>query len=70
MSILAKTIEVIKSLGLKADHKQYKYSDLKKYMKLDKKVSDGQLNLILIDKNFNAFKTSNFDNKNIIKALN
>ena len=63
-------ISVIKSLGLKADHKQYKYSDLKKYMKLDKKVSDGQLNLILIDKNFNAFKTSNFDNKNIIKALN
>ena len=39
-------------------------------MKIDKKVSDGQLNLILIDKNFNAFKTSNFSNKNIIKAFN
>ena len=67
---LENIISVIKSLGLKADHKQYKYSDLKKYMKIDKKVSDGQLNLILIDKNFNAFKTSNFNNKNIIKALN
>ena len=67
---LENIISVIKSLGLKADHKKYKYSDLKKYMKIDKKVSDGQLNLILIDKNFNAFKTSNFNNKNIIKALN
>ena len=34
-----------------------------------KKVQDGKLNLILIDKNFNAFKTSNFDKKNIKKAL-
>ena len=67
---LENIISVIKSLGLKADHKKYKYSDLKKYMKIDKKVSNGQLNLILIDKNFNAFKTSNFNNKNIIKALN
>ena len=67
---LKNIINVIKSLGLKADYKKYKYSDLKKYMKIDKKVSDGQLNLILIDKNFNAFKTSNFNNKNIIKALN
>ena len=67
---LENIINVIKSLGLKADHKKYKYSDLKKYMKIDKKVSDGQLNLILIDKNFNAFKTSNFSNKNIIKAFN
>jgi 3-dehydroquinate synthase len=67
---LENIISVIKSLGLKADHTKYKYSDLKKYMKIDKKVSDGQLNLILIDKNFNAFKTSNFNNKNIIKALN
>ena len=67
---LENIISVIKSLGLKADHKKYKYSDLRKYMKIDKKVSNGQLNLILIDKNFNAFKTSNFNNKNIIKALN
>jgi len=67
---LENIISVIKSLGLKADHKKYKYSDLRKYMKIDKKVSNGQLNLILIDKNFKAFKTSNFNNKNIIKALN
>ena len=28
------------------------------------------LRINVIDKNFNAFKTSNFNNKNIIKALN
>ena len=60
---------MIESLGLCTDHSKYKYSDLKKYMKTDKKVSAGKLNLILINKNFNAFKTSNFNNKNIIKAL-
>ena len=34
-----------------------------------KKVSDGKLNLILINKSFNAFKTSKFNKKNILKAL-
>ena len=62
-------INMIESLGLCTDHSKYRYSDLKKYMKADKKVSAGKLNLILINKNFNAFKTSNFNNKNIIKAL-
>ena len=36
----------------------------------DKKVSNGKLNLILIDKNFNAFRTSKFKIENIIKSLN
>jgi len=51
------------------DHSKYKYSKLKKYIKSDKKVLDGKLNIILIDEKFNAFKTSKFKNKNIIKAL-
>jgi 3-dehydroquinate synthetase len=38
-------------------------------MAADKKVSKGKLNLVLIDKNFKAFKTSNFNNKNILKAF-
>ena len=67
---LDNVINMIDSLGLKTDHSKYKYTNLKKYMKSDKKVSDGKLNLILINKKFNAFKTSEFKNKNIIKALN
>ena len=62
-------INMTESLGLITDHKKYKYSHLKKYIQSDKKVMDGKLNLILIDKNLNAFRTSNFNNKNIIKAL-
>ena len=62
-------INMIESLGLITDHKKYKYSHLKKYIRSDKKIMDGKLNLILIDKNFNAFRTSSFNNKNIIKAL-
>ena len=66
---LKNIIEIIDSLNLNSDFKKYKYSDLKKFMSADKKISEGKLNLILIDKNFNAFKTSNFNNKNILKAL-
>jgi hypothetical protein len=39
-------------------------------MASDKKVKDGKLNLILIDKKFNAFKTSKYNIKNITNALN
>ena len=60
---------MINSLGLSSDYKKYKYTDLKKYFLSDKKVTNGKLNLILIDKNFNAFKTSKFNQKNIIKAM-
>jgi hypothetical protein len=38
-------------------------------MSTDKKVSDGRLNLILINKKFEAFKTEKFNYKNISKAL-
>ncbi len=62
-------LNMIDSLGLKTDHSKYSYSKLKKYMKSDKKVLDGDLNLILIDANFKAFKTSKFKNNNIKKAL-
>tara|TARA_Y100000996_G_scaffold85467_1_gene59295 strand:- start:3127 stop:4191 length:1065 start_codon:yes stop_codon:yes gene_type:complete len=62
-------INMIDSLGLSSDHGKYKYSNLKKYFLSDKKVTNGELNLILIDKKFNAFKTSKFNQKNIIKAL-
>tara|TARA_B100000073_G_scaffold10953_1_gene9197 strand:- start:161 stop:1225 length:1065 start_codon:yes stop_codon:yes gene_type:complete len=62
-------INTIQALGLNTDHKKYKYSHLKKYITADKKVTDGKINLILIDEKFNAFKTSKFNHKNIIKAL-
>tara|TARA_Y100000992_G_scaffold262998_1_gene199089 strand:- start:39 stop:1100 length:1062 start_codon:yes stop_codon:yes gene_type:complete len=63
-------VNLIDSLGLNTDHSKYKYSQLKQYFASDKKIKDGKLNLILIDKNFNAFITSNFNNKNISKAFN
>ena len=66
---LDNVINTIDSLGLNTDHKKYKYSHLKKYITSDKKVADGKINLVLIDKKFNAFKTSKFNHKNIIKAL-
>jgi 3-dehydroquinate synthase len=63
-------VNLIDSLGLNTDHSKYKHSQLKQYFTSDKKIKDGKLNLILIDKNFNAFITSKFNNKNISKALN
>ena len=62
-------VNLIDSLGLNTDHSKYKYSQLKQYFLSDKKIKDGKLNLILIDKNFNAFITSKFNNKNISKAF-
>ena len=62
-------INMIDSLGLNTDHSKYNYSKLKKYMASDKKVKDGKLNLVLIDKKFSAFKTSKYDIKNVIKSL-
>ena len=61
---------MINSLELCSDHSQYNYSKLKKYMASDKKVKDGKLNLILIDKQFKAFKTSKYNLKNVIKSCN
>ena len=62
-------INMIDSLGLNTDHSKYNYPKLKKYMASDKKVKDGKLNLVLIDKKFNAFKTSKYNLKNVIKSL-
>jgi len=63
-------VNLIDSLGLNTDHSKYKYSQLKQYFLSDKKIKDGKLNLIMIDKNFNAFITSKYNNKNISKAFN
>ena len=62
-------INMLRSLELNTNHEKYKYSDLKGFMSTDKKVSDGKLNLILVNKNFKAFKTEEFNYKNISKAL-
>ena len=62
-------VNLIDSLGLNTDHSKYKHSQLKQYFLSDKKIKDGKLNLILIDKNFNAFITSKYNNKNISKAF-
>ena len=67
---LDNVINIVDSLGLNSDHSKYNYSKLKKFMANDKKVSKGKLNFIMIDKNFNGFKTSNYDIKNVKKALN
>ena len=62
-------INLIDSLGLDTNYSKYKFSELKKYIYNDKKVADGKLNLILINEKFKAFKTSQFDQKNIKKAF-
>ena len=62
-------VSMVSSLDLDINHEKYKYSDLKKFMSTDKKISDGKLNLILINERFEAFKTVKFNYKNISKAL-
>ena len=59
----------IHSLGLDADFQKFKYQDLKKFIMNDKKVTGGKLNLIMLDKNLNGFKTNKFDSKNLPKAF-
>ena len=63
-------INMIESIGLNTDHSKYNYSKLKKYMASDKKVKDGKLNIILIDKKFSAFKTSKYNIKNMANSMN
>jgi 3-dehydroquinate synthase len=67
---LDNVINLISSIGLRTDYSKYNYIQLKKYIKSDKKIKNGKLNLVLIDKNFNAFTTSKFNNKNILRAFN
>ena len=62
-------INMIDSLNLDTDYSKYNYSDLIKYVKSDKKISKGKLNLVLINKQLNAFKTSKFDKKSVLRAF-
>ena len=59
----------IHSLELDTDFQKFKYRDLKKFITNDKKVTQGKLNLIMLDKNLNGFKTNKFDSKNLPKAF-
>ena len=59
----------IHSLELDTDFQKFKYQDLKKFIMNDKKVTGGKLNLIMLDKNLNGFKTNKFDSKNLSKAF-
>ena len=62
-------INMIDSLNLDTDYSKYNYSDLIKYVKSDKKISKGKLNLVLINKQLKAFKTSKFDKKSVLRAF-
>ena len=59
----------IHSLELDTDFQKFKYQDLKKFIMNDKKVTAGKLNLIMLDRNLNGFKTNKFDSKNLPKAF-
>ena len=61
--------KTIHSLELDTDFQKFKYQDLKKFIMNDKKVTGGKLNLIMLDKNLNGFKTNKFDSKNLPKAF-
>ena len=66
---LDNVINLIDSLGLNSDYKKYKYKDLKQFILNDKKVSQGKLNLILINSSGKAFKTDKFNQRNLQKAF-
>ena len=59
----------IHSLELDTDFQKFKYQDLKKFIMNDKIVTGGKLNLIMLDKNLNGFKTNKLDSKNLPKAF-
>ena len=48
---------------------QYKYKELKPYVLRDKKVKEGKLNLVLLNKISNAIVTNSFDVKNLQRGL-
>ena len=66
---LDNVVNLIDSLGLNSEYKKYKYENLKKFILNDKKVSEGKLNLILINSSGKAFKTNKFNPKNLQKAF-
>ena len=55
---------------MNSEYKKYKYEDLKQFILNDKKVSQGKLNLILINSSGKAFKTDKFNQRNLQKAFN
>ena len=66
---LLKINNLINSLELNTNYKDYKYSDLKPYLMNDKKVAKGKLNLILLKSVGAAFKTDKFKQTNLSKAF-
>ena len=62
-------INLMNSLGLNSNYHKYKYNELKPYLMNDKKVANGKLNLILLNKIGSAFRTSKFENKNLSKSF-
>ncbi len=48
---------------------QYKYKELKPYVLRDKKIKEGKLNLVLLNKISNAIVTNSFDAKNLQRGL-
>ena len=61
-------INLIDSFGLDTNYSKFKFSSLRKYIFNDKKVADGKLNLILINKKLKGYKTNKFDQHNIKRA--
>lgn len=48
---------------------QYKYKELKPFVLRDKKIKEGKLNLVLLNKISNAIVTNSFDVKNLQRGL-
>src|SRR6056300_677412 len=63
-------INLIESLDLKIDYSKYSFNDLSGYILNDKKVSQGKLNLILINEKGQAFKTKKYNLNSLRKAFN
>ena len=61
--------EILSSLNLDTNFQQFKYTEIRKYLKNDKKVSSGKLSLILLNKGLTGYKTDKFDSSNFSKAF-
>ena len=48
--------------------KQYKYGELKPYIFRDKKIKEGKLNIVLLNKLSNAVVTNSFNTANLQKG--
>jgi len=63
-------INLLESLDLKIDYSKYSFNDLSGYILNDKKVSQGKLNLILINEKGQAFKTNKYNLNSLRKTFN